>query len=78
MMQLTKLQPGIHRGPRDLVPIPKCGDQEKSHQLRWNLTGGPFKRKMVLQDPVVRFHVKQWEGNSHSRGAQKQRQSLVA
>ena len=33
-----------------------------SHPLTWNLTGGPFERKMVFQDPV-RFHVDLWEGD---------------
>ena len=28
----------------------------------WNLTGSPFKKKMVLQDRPVRFHVNWWEG----------------
>ena len=32
-----------------------------SYQLTWNLKGGPFDRKMVFQDPPVRFHVN-WEG----------------
>ena len=32
-----------------------------SHQLSWNLR--PFKRKMVLQDLPVRFHVSWWEGS---------------
>ena len=36
--------------------------QEPGHQLTWNLTGDPFKRKMVFQDPRnVRFHVSWWD-----------------
>ena len=37
-----------------MAPVP-------SHQLAMNLTGGPFKRKMVFQDPFGRFHVSWWE-----------------
>ena len=33
-----------------------------SHQLAWNLTGGPFKMKIVSQFPLnVRFQVKRVE-----------------
>ena len=32
----------------------------RRQQLRYNTFGGPFRQKMVLQDPVW-FHVNWWE-----------------
>ena len=44
--------------------------QIPSHEFTWNLIGGvPLKRKIVFQDPPVRFHVNWWEIQNKSNKA---------
>ena len=49
--------------PMGKIPLPwGLSRSLKAFKPTWNLTGGPFTRKIVFQDPPDRFQVKRWEG----------------